>query len=456
MVAAFAALNLLVLVIAAPGGHQEKDTGNYYAVARGLLQHGDFVNVDEPSKFVRIAPGYPLLLSVAHVVGRGDATIPIILIQVLALLVTGLITRHVVSTWLGGFHNLAMALVVFNPNSLGIAHTLMPMTLYALALTASVWAGLEFARSPRMGHAVLAGLFLGLAVLFRFDPRFLIVLLPLALPLLAISAGQRMLSWRVLSGGFVAAALAAATITPWTLYADRSGPGFGVAGSATGELFLAANLGILEKRLNPNLTPGFATIAAIERGIDDPVLHYREDETYEGFIGRSGVPQNFFEIVSSYPRTVVLKSLAFSHLNLFVSGGAGNIRRLFGIVGNESQDNYFWGGHGNRLSAWLGAFAANSPQSAAISVGAIVFATTMRLFGLFGLAALVTRRRWPLLIAIVTVLLYSTVIVIFNGLSRYRVPIEPLLIILSVYGFDAIQSWRNRHRGLDGPKTSLH
>ena len=447
IIAAFVVLNTVLLIVAAPGGHRETDTENYYAVAEGLLEHGDLVRSDDPGTRVRLAPGYALLLAAGDVAGGGDATIPVVLVQLLALLVTGLITRDIVTAWLGRYHNLALALVILNPNSLSMAQTLMPMTIYALALTASVWAALKYARAPNFGHALLTGLFLGVAILFRLDPRFLIILLPVALPLLAILDGRRAASWRTLSGGVAAAAFAIATISPWTAYVSRTGSDSRFSIAATAEYFLAANLGVLEKRLDPSLTPANAATAAIERGYDNPVDLRGANETYDEFLSRSDVTRQFFHLLSNYSTTLIARAAAVSQVTMFASGGASNIRRILGVSGDNSHELYVREGYGDRLSAWFAWASLSSPGSLALSIGAIGFAVTMRLLGLAGLFVLVMRRKWPILLIVSTIVLYSVLLVMFNGLSRYRVPIVPHLMILSVFGIDHLLRLWMRIRG---------
>lgn len=444
---AFVSFNAFLLIAAVPGGHFETDSGNFYNAARGLLEFGDFVNPVDPQELIRRPPGYPLLLAAGLLVGGGDATLPIIFLQILALFATGLVTGRIVEDWLPGYGILAVTLVVLNPNAISLAQTLMPATFYALALVGATWALLAFARRPNFGSAFWSGLALGVAIMFRGDPRFLILVLPIGLPLAAFLAGSRTRVAYNVAAGFLASLVAIAVVTPWFVHAGIADRKIGNSLiESSGKTFLAFNLGILEKRLDPSLTPAEAVIVALERGLDDPALRRGADESFKSFIARSDVTRRFFQLFSNYPINVIAKAAAASQVNLFVSGGASNIRRILGISGDISHELYVEEGYGNRLSAWLAWASTSSFESLAFSVVMIGFAAAMRCLGLLGLFVLVARRNWPLLLIVVTVILYSVLLAIFNGLSRYRVPIEPALMILGVFGIDVLrQRWlRNR------------
>jgi hypothetical protein len=62
----------------------------------------------------------------------------------------------------------------------------------------------------------------------------------------------------------------------------------------------------------------------------------------------------------------------------------------------------------------------------------------LRIFDLIGFINLIRNREYSVLFILTGIIVYFVLIALFVGNSRYRLPIEPALIILSVYGFNSI------------------
>ena len=97
-----------------------------------------------------------------------------------------------------------------------------------------------------------------------------------------------------------------------------------------------------------------------------------------------------------------------------------------------------------RFSAWLESARSGSTAASFLTIWALGFVVIARVLGLVGLYYMVARRHWALLFIIAALVLYTVLILMFNGLSRYRAPIEPFLGILAIYGVHLI---RDRNRG---------
>ena len=162
--AVFVAVNLLLLVIATPDSRFEIDTEDFYSVARALKVHGGFVDLEDPSQPSSFRqPGYPIILFAAERIAGAHFSLLVAVLQIVALFMAGLLTRSIVSDWLPGREDIAFGLLLLNPNTIGSAHTLLPMTLYSLAFVAALFAALRFARSPAIRWAVVLGITAGAA-----------------------------------------------------------------------------------------------------------------------------------------------------------------------------------------------------------------------------------------------------------------------------------------------------
>ena len=65
----------------------------------------------------------------------------------------------------------------------------------------------------------------------------------------------------------------------------------------------------------------------------------------------------------------------------------------------------------------------------------------MRAIGLIGVFVIIRKRNWALLMLLASIIGYFLLIHIFNSSARYRLPIEPLLLLLALFGFDYIKDW---------------
>jgi len=210
----FIMLNTALLVAVKEGGQllNAADGGSWYNPARALLEYGAFVRLDDPATPMTYRqPLYPLFEAALLWLGGGVSLVPLVVGQIAVLWVTGLFARAMVNAWLPGYGVAALALVVFNPNALATVHLVQSDTLYALFITACLWAVLGYAREPSLRPALLGGLFLGLSCLVRPTAQYLIFLLPLLLPLLALAgSGGRSFAVRI-GQGMTAAVVARAT-----------------------------------------------------------------------------------------------------------------------------------------------------------------------------------------------------------------------------------------------------
>ena len=173
------------------------DGESWYQPSVGLYLHGAFVYPETPdTPSIYRPPAYPVFAAAVFSIAGGPSPNAIAVGQIVLLLLVGLIFRSTVNDWLPGWGDFGMGLLIFNPNVLTIAQYVQSDTLFLFFVTIAMWAMLRYARGETgWRYAVLAGVALALACLTRPTAQFLILVLPLAFPLLDVVSGNAAM-WR--------------------------------------------------------------------------------------------------------------------------------------------------------------------------------------------------------------------------------------------------------------------
>ena len=140
------------------------------------------------------------------------------------------------------------------------------------------------------------------------------------------------------------------------------------------------------------------------------------------------------------PLPVHARALFYSWGTLFFSGGASNIRNYLGISGKSLnanfQNNSFKG-----FDSILNLITNMNLPYFLIFTFTTLFAFISRILGLFGVFYILKGKEWRyygvFLIEVITFLVASC---LYLGQSRFRVPIEPILMLFSVLGIVFILS----------------
>lgn len=444
----FALVNLALLLAVEEGAQlfNGADAGTWHDPALALLKYGALVELDDPATPLTYRqPLYPLFDAALMWLGGGKSLIPVIVGQVVVLWITGLFARAMTEPWLPGYGVAALALVVFNPNALATAHLIQSDTLYSLFITAALWAVLRYAREPSLKPALLAGLFLGLACLVRPAAQYLIFLLPLLLPLLALAGGYgRPLAARVAQGA-AAVVVAGALVVPWMAHNAQAGKGFALSPPAMMLAYVQANVAYLEKydagvslAEAERKTYGWVDDYASARGAEWGAMSEREQE--KSLIG------DYTRALFSYDLSVIAKGYIYGWGQLFGAAGAANFHNLLGLDAPSSFSAMREKNFESHLGSVLDALERSSPAAVMITVTAFAFVIALRGLGLVGIIWMFMRRHYAVLLACSGLIAYFAIIHLFTGNSRYRLPVEPALIFLALYGIDGLRA-RLRREG---------
>ena len=438
----FIMLNTALLVAVKEGGQllNAADGGSWYNPARALLEYGAFVRLDDPATPMTYRqPLYPLFEAALLWLGGGVSLVPLVVGQIAVLWVTGLFARAMVNAWLPGYGVAALALVVFNPNALATVHLVQSDTLYALFITACLWAVLGYAREPSLRPALLGGLFLGLSCLVRPTAQYLIFLLPLLLPLLALAGGGgRPFAVRI-GQGMTAAVVAGVMALPWMIHNVQAGQGFALSTPATKLVYLRDNVAYLEKYATG------VSLAEADRKTFGREAAFEEAqgpawETLSDYERQTAMLDYYMRAFFSYKFPVIAKGYVYSWGQFFGAAGAANFHNLLGLDAPSAFAAMREKNFESHLGSVLDALKRSPPAAMAISVTALVFVIALRGLGLIGLAWMFMKRHYAVLLACAVLITYFAVLHLFAGNSRYRLPVDPALIFLALYGVDGLRA----------------
>ena len=147
--------------------------------------------------------------------------------------------------------------------------------------------------------------------------------------------------------------------------------------------------------------------------------------------------------------------MARSVAQFMVSGGAGNLHNLLGT--DTGRLNQVWFKTSQQdVGGMLKSFFGGAPPGALfISIVCLGFALVARLIGLVGVVAIWQSRQFALLLTLLGLIGYFVAVHLFHGNSRYRIPVEPAMMLLVLFGLQAMWDWfRTRRPGKPAEDTS--
>ena len=439
-------VNILLVLLAAPGASlaQGGDSGSYWNPALALLKYGSFVQLENPTEpNLYRTPVSPLMISGLMRV-FGESPDAVIFVQLIILFVTGLIFRNSVRDWLPGWENLGLALIVLNPNLLGTAQLIQSETLYLFFMSIAYWALLKIVGGDfRWSNALMIGSALAAACLVKPTSQFLVPLLPIALPLIAVVAGARAKWGRLFGQGLLALVLALAIMAPWAGKLADAGNGYSLSEHSIRYRFLWDQVVMLEANKH-----GLSYHEAEKRTTAPGSYHASVIESYGGRWKELSKVEQFaimeshgYQAILSYPIAVITKVIVRSVAQFMISGGAGNLHNLLGI--DTARLNRVWFKTSQQdIGGMFTAFFSKAPLTAlAISVVSLGFAVIARLIGLVGFVSMVRRGEYALILVLVGLIGYFVAVHLFHGNSRYRIPVEPAMMFFVLYGLREISFW---------------
>lgn len=440
--AAFVCLNSFIFILKTENGgiQAATDAATYMFQARSIIRHGGIVELDHPNVVVTWnTPVYPVLLAGSFLLfGEQTGLQAIVLLQVAVLYATALLLWVILLRWSLMVAAVAQAIVLFNPNSLLTAHLIQTETLFTFFLGLVLLGTLLFASNPSCKYAAFVGFFAGLATMTRPALYYAIPFLPLFMTL--VLAATRISFRAVLQGvgyGVISMLIAGSFVGAWIA---RNYHHTGVAAlTSNGGEYLWDNVFEVYRAQGSYDTENLVHLKW-ER-IKEFAQNYPDFENLHQIVKSRILFRAGMEELSSLSFEAMVKAEAISLARLYFSGGSGNVWRLFGL-----ENTFFAGmqelrGFRSYVEGLGLFFAKGSIWQLVIHGMPIGIAIALRVLGIAGFIWLLLERRWSLVIVIGGTLLYFTGMYMFLGQSRFRVPLEPVLAVLSSFGFSGLRSF---------------
>lgn len=441
IVVAYLLANLLLWFIVEEADRYKHagDGSSWYQAAVETYKHGIITGPERPGEpDVYRPPAYTFFGAALSYLAGGTTPGLLAIGQIAILLAAGLFFRDTVDARLPGYGNTGMALLLFNPNTLSTAQYTQSDILFLFFLAVGFWAIIRYANDQaKFGMALVAGIAVALACLTRPTAQFIVPALPIVFALILAVSGRGGQWLRGLMHGSLATVLALAIMAPWLANVKAIDGQYGLSAVESRHRYIWDQITMVEAQSTgksyhqaaDNLNEVQAKMAE-EYGPEWTTLKREQQRVY--------LLQRGYSHLLAYPAADLLTAYARSWIQFFGAAGAGRWHNLFQVSGNmeeiwfTTKQSDVWG--------MVTAFVKSAPLGAvAISAVCLLFVIIMRLFGLLGLVALAKRREYDMLLILTLLIIYFAMVHLFVGNSRYRIAVEPALILLAMYGWKFVR-----------------
>lgn len=409
------------------------DTTEFNLLARHIANLHQFTLSNEPPFLPESfrTPGYPVFLAFIRLVYNSDLFIPIV--QILLLGASTVVLFKIISLFFD--RKVAfIASLLFAIEPTVIYHTLIALSdmFFVLWLLLSI---LNFAKliknADNWRYSILAGLFLGLAVLTKPIAQFL----PLLFVLFYLANFYKQYNLRIILTISLLLATFFLTLCPWLI---RNYKQYGVlkVSSVSSYNLLTYNVAMFyAQKNNINENDAKEHLTSNLPAHDEYFLRSLSNSESLDKISKSYIKDNFFGYVKfHFSRTV----------KLFLADGSRDLARMFHLL-DESYDknpiDFFGLIAGFKIAELIKSVyygIINFNLSIILWLSGLVFWTLVNILAIIGtIGSFVTRDKekiWFTLFCL-GLILYFAVLTGPVSTSRYRLPIEPFLFALSVFGF---------------------
>jgi hypothetical protein len=429
------------------------DVGQYLRPARSLVDLGVFSlnppgwvsDMGDGRLFTIGAPLYSVFLSIPYYL-FGDGTpefyLFIVIFQCFFLYVTGWVARSALLFFdkEGKYVFALHILVIFNPNSLITAHLIQSETLFTLFLMLTILYLFKMVGKFSIKYMFLVGVSAGILSLIRPAGIYVIYILPLLSIFMFffkdfLGGHYQSSKKHIFSVLLIPIAAASITISPW-LIRNYINTGEYFFSTMSGYYLYDNHIQLLQKGR------GYTWEESVEKA-HNQLLDSLKNKNFDPncvdnrrhWKCHKAVFKSLLPYVVEQPLEAQMKALLYSWGTLYLTGGASNIRNYLGYEGNslivDYQNKKF-----NGFNSVLELFKkAETPYLLILSV-TMLFVFVARITALIGIYRMVNSDKSNLyLLILIILLLLFTAMYLYLGQSRFRVPLEPILMILSILFF---------------------
>ena len=425
------------------------DAATWIDPAKALIKYGGFVHLQAPDiPNLYRPPILPLFNSLFLVISPAYGYKLIILAQLVILAVTALICGSIAHLLKPSTAFLAMALLLFNPNSLGSAFLIQSETIFTFFLLLSTYFLIKGVRTLKLTHISLCLIFLAITTLCRPTSQYLFMFFPfLFLALALIEKGFHKTVFSATARGLVVFAFVfSGIILPWLMAVEKADGEYALAPSEAKSIY------IYDQLLTLTSYSSGISISEAEKLLRQGEAAALSKECWalpEGSLNRSNCFREFIDknlkTLSSFYFADYIKAWPRSVFGFYISGGSGNWQNILSLnKGKNAHQSWLESDQKSGFNAYVNMLSNLHLMSIMLSLGFVLFSICLKVFALAGLGKMLQERDYTTVAIFVGLLSYFTATTLFLGQSRYRVPLEPSFAILASFGYVLFQNiWLN-------------
>jgi hypothetical protein len=425
----FLLLNTAFYCFAPADSFLESDSPEYLTPAYDLIATGSFSSEHRLPFYSFVLAG--LLMITTHVGAL------IVAIQAVLLFGIGLVSMRIAQILIPSARLPTLIFVCFNPSALFYVQQMLPDIFFSLFIILHLYFVLKTIHSGSTRSAVIAGIYAGIATLVRSNGEYVIWLMPLAIGIGYLIQHKQRYHTVVLklAGSSILSALL--ITSPYLFYNWQRGEGVSFISRAYKNLTMHENVIIavaLEKGLQR--AQGQQIVHDIVRqreGIDKA-----QWDTLSVSQKRQLVAPHAIDILLQSGLSDLTVAMAKAVIKFFFVNDGQTWAAFWQLPAEERLKPDV--GLRTALSAALSGELPVSPTTYAWHGLTIAFVLVVRALSVFGIIYLVRRKAWCLLYVFSVYIILFTFITAFMSYSRYRLPVDPLLLIVCAWGLLSILS----------------
>ncbi|MCK5580575.1 MAG: glycosyltransferase family 39 protein [Candidatus Omnitrophica bacterium] len=428
----FIIVNLCFYAYSIPDKRFSNDSPGYIQPAKLLITE---LRYDSPLRL----PVYPAFIAIAMKL-TNHYDVAVIIAQIILLLCSGILAVLIGEYYLKKISPLLFALVLFNTSLIISPHRILPDTLFLFLFLSYCYFLIKSIQSNKLLNPVICGIFATLLSLTRGNGFYLSLITPVIILLCDYLRHRVIFTKRLILKPLLFFIVFLTTVSPWLLHNYKVNGRVGVNSQAYVDFAVHENLMRIEY-LSHGVSKKQASDSIFKKALELEGMSFAGNMGLKREEKHRLVASHVKEIISMYPKKDIfvagLKSMGFFYLDPSYKNFTGHLK-IKSLHLDKSQ-------LGNNLSLPLFFKALFSGSGLPfICYGSIVlFLVILRVLLVIGWILLVKQKKWSLAICCTIIISYFTLTSGLIGYARYRIPIEPILLILAVYGLSCLNDiWR--------------
>jgi len=355
----------------------------------------------------------------------------VVMSQCVLLFMTGMIARKIGQKILKKDSFIIQILLIFNPNSLITSHLIQSETLFTFILILIVYLIVNFENLLKSKKFLLAVLF-GLLTLTRPAGLYFSIFIVFSISLILHLKFRHTIIQIFQRFTLPVLIVFTLSLSPW-LYRNFA---------ITGEVFLSTNAGAYLKdqylKLLTDNSPD-SEIVILEKVDKNLKAYFAKNANYcidneRNWRCNSLLEEHIKEQMLQTPVEHHIKSLGLSFMNLFFSPGSSNYRNYLAIDGKRDFIE-FLSNNDFRYTKIEAYFKTMNYGYYSIFILTAIYSIVLKIFAISGLyKGLINKNTRLNIVFFILIFCIFMAMYLYLGQSRFRVPLEPILVIIAYIG----------------------